>query len=106
MRQMLTLTPASLSKPLIRRDDVPKRANDQVDPGNPYTHWTTWEEALGRAAQGFVKIREEHGPKGLAGFGSEKALTRKPTWSKSSFEQVCTNNVTITRLCHYHPWRA
>ena len=96
--------PHRLSKPLIRRDDVPKRANDQVDPGNPYTHFreATWEEALDRAAQGFVKIREEHGPKGLAGFGSAKGSNEEAYLVQKLVRAgFGTNNVDhCTRLCH------
>src|SRR6201989_2229821 len=64
--------PHRLTKPLIRLENVPKDANDQVDPANPWTHFreATWEEALDRAAGGLSKIRGTKGKKALAGFGS------------------------------------
>src|SRR3546814_14359188 len=50
-------SPHRLTKPMIRRDDAPKRWNDQVDPMNPWTHFreATWEEALEKAAGGLKK---------------------------------------------------
>jgi formate dehydrogenase major subunit len=46
--------PSRLTKPLIRRDDAPKRWDDQIDQMNPLTHFreATWEEALDKAASG------------------------------------------------------
>src|SRR6059058_1873021 len=66
--------PHRLTVPLIRLENVPKDANDQVDPANPWTHFreATWEEALDRAAGGLKKIRDTNGSKALAGFGSAK----------------------------------
>ena len=63
-----------LTVPLIRKEGVPKDAHEDVDPANPFTHFreATWEEALDRAADGIRRIRDEYGPKGLAGFGSAK----------------------------------
>ena len=56
--------PHRLTKPLIRLENVPKSADDQVDPGDPYSHFreATWEEALDRAASGFLKVKQTHGP--------------------------------------------
>src|SRR5580704_12484648 len=66
--------PERLTQPLIRKDDVPKRVDDTVDPRNPWTHFrpATWEEALDRAAAGLSKIRDSKGARALAGFGSAK----------------------------------
>ncbi|MFN3351515.1 2Fe-2S iron-sulfur cluster-binding protein, partial [Pseudorhodoplanes sp.] len=66
--------PQRILKPMIRKEGVPKIPHEFIDPMNPWTHFreATWEEALDKAAQGFLKIREQHGPKGLAGFGSAK----------------------------------
>ena len=63
-----------LTTPMIRRDDAPKADSLPFDPSNPITHFrpATWEEALDKAAEGFVKIRERDGAKALAGFGSAK----------------------------------
>src|SRR3569833_1528957 len=64
-------SPQRLAKPLIRKDGVPKRADDLVDPSIPLTHFreATWEEAMERAASGLKKIRDRDGPRALAGFG-------------------------------------
>ena len=53
---------------------MPKHAQRQVDPANPWTHFreATWEEALDLAAAGLRRIRDAHGPRALAGFGSAK----------------------------------
>ncbi|MDA1072504.1 MAG: formate dehydrogenase subunit alpha [Proteobacteria bacterium] len=93
-----------LTKPLIRRDDAPKSGTSDVDPGNPFTHFreATWEEALERAAGGLRKIRDEHGGKGLAGFGSAKGSNEEAyLFQKLVRTGFHTNNVDhCTRLCH------
>ena len=68
-----------LTVPLIRKDGVPKNAHEDVDPANPFTHFreATWEEALDRAADGIRRIREEHGPKGLAWFRLRQGFERR-----------------------------
>src|SRR3546814_7038341 len=89
---------------MIRRDDAPKRWNDQVDPMNPWTHFreASWEEALDRAAGGLKKVYEENGPKGLAGFGSAKGSNEEAyLFQKLIRTAFHTNNVDhCTRLCH------
>jgi formate dehydrogenase major subunit len=96
--------PHRLTVPLIRRDDVPKRADEQVDPANPFTHFreATWEDALDRAASGIVKIREAHGGTGLAGFGSAKGSNEEAYLVQKLVRAgFGTNNVDhCTRLCH------
>ncbi|GAB4352546.1 MAG: formate dehydrogenase subunit alpha [Kiloniellaceae bacterium] len=97
-------SPQRLTKPMIRRDDAPKRWDDQVDPLNPWTHFreATWEEALDRAAAGLKKVYEENGPKGLAGFGSAKGSNEEAyLFQKLIRTAFHTNNVDhCTRLCH------
>ncbi|WP_340119595.1 formate dehydrogenase subunit alpha [Pelagibius sp. 7325] len=97
-------SPHRLTKPLIRRDDAPKRWDDQVDSMNPWTHFreATWEEALERAAGGLKKVYEENGPKGLAGFGSAKGSNEEAyLFQKLIRTAFHTNNVDhCTRLCH------
>ncbi|HEY9549042.1 MAG TPA: molybdopterin-dependent oxidoreductase, partial [Kiloniellaceae bacterium] len=97
-------SPHRLTKPMIRRDDAPKRWNDQVDPMNPWTHFreATWEEALEKAAGGLKKVYEENGPKGLAGFGSAKGSNEEAyLFQKLIRTAFHTNNVDhCTRLCH------
>src|SRR5699024_7179320 len=67
--------PNRLTKPLIRRDDAPpKAAGLELDPANPLAAFreASWEEALDVAANGLSRIRDQHGPKALAGFGCAK----------------------------------
>jgi formate dehydrogenase major subunit len=93
-----------LHQPLIRKDGVPKHADDVVDPANPWTHFrvATWEEALDRAAKGLNDIRDKHGPQALAGFGSAKASNEEAyLFQKLVRAGFGTNNVDhCTRLCH------
>ena len=62
----------------------------------------TWEEALDRAAEGLKRIRDDHGPKALAGFGSAKASNEEAyLFQKLVRAGFGTNNVDhCTRLCH------
>ncbi len=96
--------PHRLNKPLIRRDGVPKNPDDRVDPVNPWTHFreATWEEALDRAAAGFVRIRDNHGRHALAGFGSAKGSNEEAyLFQKLVRTGFGSNNVDhCTRLCH------
>ncbi|MGO9135784.1 MAG: formate dehydrogenase subunit alpha [Methylovirgula sp.] len=96
--------PHRLTKPLIRLPHAKKDANSQVDPANPFTHFreATWEEALDVAAKGLVKIRDEHGVKALAGFGSAKGSNEEAyLFQKLVRTGFGSNNVDhCTRLCH------
>jgi formate dehydrogenase major subunit len=96
--------PNRLTKPLVRLPNVPKNAYDQVDPANPWTHFreASWEEALDIAAKGLVKIRDEKGPKALAGFGSAKGSNEEAyLFQKLVRTGFGSNNVDhCTRLCH------
>jgi len=97
-------SPHRLTKPMIRREDVPKRWDDQVDPMNPWTHFreATWEEALEKAASGLKKAYDEMGPSGMAGFGSAKGSNEEAyLFQKLIRTAFHTNNVDhCTRLCH------
>ncbi len=97
-------SPQRLTKPMIRRDDAPKKWDDQVDPLNPWTHFreATWEEALEKAAGGLKKVYEENGPAGMAGFGSAKGSNEEAyLFQKLIRTAFHTNNVDhCTRLCH------
>lgn len=99
-----TSHPHRLTAPLIRRDDARKRADDFVDPANPFTHFREagWEEALDRAAGGLKRIRDERGPQALAGFGSAKGSNEEAyLFQKLVRTGFGTNNVDhCTRLCH------
>jgi len=96
--------PQRITKPMIRKEGVPKIPHEFIDPANPWTHFreATWDEALDKAAQGFLKIREQHGPKGLAGFGSAKCSNEEAyLFQKLVRTGFGTNNVDhCTRLCH------
>jgi len=96
--------PHRLTKPLIRLSNMPKHAQDQVDPANPWTHFreATWEEALERAAGGLSRIRAESGPRALAGFGSAKGSNEEAyLFQKLVRTGFGSNNVDhCTRLCH------
>lgn len=96
--------PQRLTQPLIRKAGVPKRADDSIDPANPFTHFRTasWEEALGLAAEGLKRIRDERGGGALAGFGSAKGSNEEAyLFQKLVRTGFHTNNVDhCTRLCH------
>ncbi|MCX7385008.1 MAG: formate dehydrogenase subunit alpha [Alphaproteobacteria bacterium] len=96
--------PHRLTVPLIRRDGVAKDAHSHVDPANPWTHFreATWEEAMTRAAGGLTRIRDQHGPKALAGFGSAKGSNEEAyLFQKLVRTGFGSNNVDhCTRLCH------
>jgi len=93
-----------LTRPMIRKEGVPKVPHEVIDPMNPWTHFreATWEEALDRAAEGLKKIRDREGPKGLAGFGSAKCSNEEAyLFQKLVRAGFGTNNVDhCTRLCH------
>ena len=96
--------PHRLSVPLVRLDGVPKDANDDLDPANPFTHFreATWEEALDVAATGLKRIRDRDGGRALAGFGSAKG-SNEEAYLVQKLVRVGfgTNNVDhCTRLCH------
>jgi len=96
--------PQRLRAPLIRRDGVPKDPNVLVDPANPLEAFreATWEEALDVAANGLKRIRDEHGGRALAGFGSAKGSNEEAyLFQKLVRVGFGTNNVDhCTRLCH------
>ncbi len=96
--------PQRLTKPMIRKEGVPKVPHEVIDPMNPWTHFreATWEEALDKAAAGLKTIRDREGPKGLAGFGSAKCSNEEAYLFQKLIRQgFGTNNVDhCTRLCH------
>lgn len=96
--------PERLTKPLIRKEGVPKGLNEHFDPADPSKMFreATWEEALDLAASGLADIKAEHGPSGLAGFGSAKGSNEEAyLFQKLVRTGFGTNNVDhCTRLCH------
>jgi formate dehydrogenase major subunit len=93
-----------LTKPLIRRPGVPKHKDFVVDP----ERWqdvfreATWDEALDLAASGLRRIRDTHGKRALAGFGSAKGTNEEAyLFQKLVRTGFGSNNVDhCTRLCH------
>jgi len=96
--------PERLTVPLIRLPGTPKGPADNLDPANLKEHFreASWEEALAVAAEGLNVVREQHGPKGLAGFGSAKCSNEEAyLFQKLVRTGFGTNNVDhCTRLCH------
>ncbi|HXP92034.1 MAG TPA: formate dehydrogenase subunit alpha [Candidatus Binatia bacterium] len=95
--------PNRLTKPMMRKAGVAK-SEELVDPDDMWSLFreATWEEALDAAAAGLRKIREAHGPQGLAGFGSAKGSNEEAyLFQKLVRTGFGTNNVDhCTRLCH------
>ncbi|MBX3651669.1 MAG: formate dehydrogenase subunit alpha [Burkholderiales bacterium] len=96
--------PQRLTKPLIRKPGVPKHADFAMDPANPleYFREASWEEALDLAAGKLKAIRNQHGNKALAGFGSAKGSNEEAyLFQKLVRTGFGSNNVDhCTRLCH------
>ena len=96
--------PQRLLHPLVRKPGVPKRADDQVDPSDPSTHFreASWAEALDHAAAGLRRIRDARGGRALAGFGSAKGSNEEAyLFQKLVRTGFGGNNVDhCTRLCH------
>ena len=96
--------PHRLTQPLIRRADAPKDVNVLRDPAD----WAqvfrpaTWDEALDLAAGGLKSLRNDHGPKALAGFGSAKGSNEEAyLFQKLVRTGFGSNNIDhCTRLCH------
>ena len=96
--------PARLTRPLIRMPGVPK------DPDHLHRdlHWSevfreaSWDEALDLAAGKLKALRDTHGKKALAGFGSAKGSNEEAyLFQKLVRTGFGSNNVDhCTRLCH------
>jgi formate dehydrogenase major subunit len=97
-------SPDRITKPLIRKAGVPK----DVSLLDGHTDWrevfreATWEEALEIATQPLNALRDQHGPKSLAGFGSAKGSNEEAyLFQKLVRTGFGSNNVDhCTRLCH------
>jgi len=96
--------PHRLTKPLIRRADAPKRGDFTMDPTNVMEIFreASWEEALAFAGGKLKQIRDHHGKKALAGFGSAKGSNEEAyLFQKLVRTGFGSNNVDhCTRLCH------
>ncbi len=95
--------PHRLTKPLIRRTGAAK-TTEPVAPERMHEVFreASWEEALDLAAAGLKRIRDEYGPKALAGFGSAKGSNEEAyLFQKLVRTAFGSNNVDhCTRLCH------
>ena len=93
-----------LTKPLIRKPGVPKHKDFAVDPEKWHEVFreATWEEALDLAAGSLRGIRDTHGRRALAGFGSAKGTNEEAyLFQKLVRTGFGSNNVDhCTRLCH------
>ncbi len=93
-----------LTKPLIRREGMPKSADFTMDPDDVANLFreATWEEALDLAAGKLRAIRDTHGGHALSGFGSAKGSNEEAyLFQKLVRTGFGTNNVDhCTRLCH------
>ncbi len=95
--------PHRLQTPLIRREDAPAKGLN-VDPDNlgEFFREASWDEALAHAAGGMASLRDTHGGKAVAGFGSAKCSNEEAyLFQKLIRAGFGHNNVDhCTRLCH------
>ncbi|MBT2326789.1 molybdopterin-dependent oxidoreductase [Variovorax paradoxus] len=96
--------PQRLTKPLIRKPGVPKDFSDAPRPGDWHDAFreASWEEALALTAGKLKGLRDTHGKKALAGFGSAKGSNEEAyLFQKLVRTGFGSNNVDhCTRLCH------
>ncbi|MBK7502858.1 MAG: formate dehydrogenase subunit alpha [Polaromonas sp.] len=93
-----------LTKPLIRIAGAPKAIpieTHATDWRNTFRE-ATWEEALALTSGALVNLRDTHGKKSLAGFGSAKGSNEEAyLFQKLVRTGFGSNNVDhCTRLCH------
>ncbi len=96
--------PHRLTRPLIRREGMPKAGDFTMDPDRVLEVFreASWEEALALAGGKLARIRDSHGGNALAGFGSAKGSNEEAyLFQKLVRTGFKTNNVDhCTRLCH------
>lgn len=96
--------PHRLTRPLIRREGVPKSGDFTMDPKRMLEVFreASWEEALLLAGGRLAGIRDAHGGAALAGFGSAKGSNEEAYLFQMLVRTgFGTNNVDhCTRLCH------
>ena len=100
--------PQRLTVPLIRKAGVPKDPEAIQHLNRNAAKWSdvfreaTWEEALTLGAGKLKQLRDAHGPKSLAGFGSAKGSNEEAyLFQKLVRTGFGSNNVDhCTRLCH------
>ncbi|SPA30210.1 tugsten containing formate dehydrogenase alpha subunit; 2Fe-2S ferredoxin N-term domain [Cupriavidus taiwanensis] len=96
--------PQRLTVPLVRREGVPKQGDFVMDPDHVMDVFreASWEEALALAGGKLAQIRDTHGKRALAGFGSAKGSNEEAyLFQKLVRTGFGSNNVDhCTRLCH------
>ena len=101
-------SPQRLTVPLVRKAGVPKDPAALQHLNRNSADWSevfreaTWDEALALAAGPLKALRDTHGPKSLAGFGSAKGSNEEAyLFQKLVRIGFGSNNVDhCTRLCH------
>jgi formate dehydrogenase major subunit len=101
-------SPQRLTVPLIRRQGVAKDPALLQNLNRDSADWSSvfrpasWDEALDLAAQSLKRLRDQHGKKALAGFGSAKGSNEEAyLFQKLVRTGFGSNNVDhCTRLCH------
>ena len=95
--------PERLTVPLIRREDAPKNPELHLTGADVLTLFreATWDEALDRAAAGFLKVKEKHGSARLAVLGSAKSASEDAyVLQKLARTVLKTSHIDhCTRLC-------
>jgi formate dehydrogenase major subunit len=91
-----------LTVPLIRRPDAPKGCVAEPAEAMRWFREATWEEALDLAGGTLARLRDAHGPRALAGFGSAKGSNEEAyLFQKLVRLGFGSHNVDhCTRLCH------
>jgi formate dehydrogenase major subunit len=101
-------SPQRLTVPLVRKAGVPKDPSALQHLNRNTADWSdvfreaTWDEALALAAGPLKALRDTHGAKSLAGFGSAKGSNEEAyLFQKLVRTGFGSNNVDhCTRLCH------
>ena len=101
-------SPQRLTVPLVRKAGVPKDPSALQHLNRNSAEWSevfreaTWDEALALATGPLKLLRDTHGPKSLAGFGSAKGSNEEAyLFQKLVRTGFGSNNVDhCTRLCH------
>ncbi|MEY3446641.1 MAG: hypothetical protein RIR45_1396 [Pseudomonadota bacterium] len=101
-------SPQRLTVPLIRKAGVAKDPEALQHLNRDTADWSavfreaTWEEALALSAGSLKNLRDTHGKKALAGFGSAKGSNEEAyLFQKLVRTGFGSNNVDLcTRLCH------
>ena len=101
-------SPQRLTKPLIRKAGVAKDESALDSLNRDTADWSsvfreaTWEEALALTGGELSRLRDTHGKKSLAGFGSAKGSNEEAyLFQKLVRTGFGSNNVDhCTRLCH------